>query len=228
MVSSAILVGAFLGVKVEGSAKLLGLAEISHPEPWKVWLVLTVAILYLIIRYRFDPSTEELAKQTKEQFGLLAVPRVGRYLSRQLFLDLQSKGSSKVLENSILPDAINSLGETQVPGQVGTPKLASLALLNQHEGGIWQGRHHFHIALSVGESLRGTSSFADYRTPLHIRLPIAFYAFVRLILYSKVGINVLFPYLMGGAALIVCGWKLSAPTVVSCMQSVATWASTLL
>lgn len=215
--STAIIVGAFLSVRIDGSMKLLGIAEIAKPEPWKVWFVLAAMVLYQLVRYRFDGETGQLFVQARDFLRGVAAPRVGRYLSRRLHRDILRTGTSPVLESNVLTDAIIDLSRPQVPGQsVGRGEwvLASLSMTGMHEGGVWQGRHHFSIGIVAGDSTRATTTYADYKAPKHVRVPISIRAVLLLIFYSKIGIDLLFPFLVGFSALGVCLWKLSAVLLV--------------
>jgi len=217
--STAIIVGASLGVKVEGGAKLLGFAELAKPEPWKVWSVMACLLLYQIARYRFDDATDKLLEKAQEQYRKAVVPQIGRYLGRRLLRDIQRSGTSSLLESTALMDSIQSLEAKDVPGveSSGAPwQLAQLRMTGKHEGAVWRGRHNFQVVLTVdGEGSQGnsrsTSAFADYTTPRFIKPPIVLYALARVAFYSKTGIDLLFPYLLGFTALLVCLWKIFAP-----------------
>ncbi|AOY93788.1 hypothetical protein BKK79_20145 [Cupriavidus sp. USMAA2-4] len=215
--STAILVGAFLSVKIDGNMKLLGIAEIAKPEPWKVWSVLASMVLYQIIRYRFDGETGQLFAQARDFLRGVSAPLVGKYLCRRLHRDILRTGTSPVLESTVLTDAIRHLSSHQVPGQPDGSEewvLAPLSMTGMHEGGVWQGRHHFSIGIVAGDSTRVTATYADYNAPKHVRVPISVRAVLQLVFYSKVGIDLLFPFLVGFSALGVCFWKLGAALLV--------------
>lgn len=209
--STAILVGAFLNVKIEGSAKLLGIAEIAKPEPWKVWFVLSALVIYQLTRFRFDGGTGLLLHSAKEYLRNVTAPRVGNYLVRRLGRDIRRSGQSPVLVSTVLVDAIRNLEVLDVPGQLHSRtdewKLASLTMTGAHEGGIWKGRHYFDVVTSAGESMRSTRTYADYSVPVLARPFIAARSLFQLVFYSKIGVDLLFPYLVGFGALGVCAWK---------------------
>lgn len=218
MVSTAVLVGAFLDVQVSATAKLLGVAEIQNLTPWKIWLVLGIALVYFILRYRFDGLTEKLATKARAGFSAIARPMVVSYVNRAVKSTLIYGRPNKRLAVEGLQNAIrersDSYSRTSTYRPLNPSKPVSLSLTGDLRGQLWKGGLLFEFGVApLATTANGGTGFeyVDYEIPRLVRGVISLFAFLRLLTYTKVGVDLLFPYFVGLLALATCVWKASKP-----------------
>ncbi len=211
MASTGALLAAFLNVKVEGTAKLLGVAEVTNLQSWKVWTALMIVLFYLLLRYRFDPATQKLGESFGGEFVPMVQKVVGLYLERKLCWDINRSKTSKILSNDSLIRAIHSLF-TDHGSKVllaDWNKRLDFTYMQPHSGNMWKGGHRFNIGVDLGEgrAIAG-GGIADVTIPIGIKLIVSMITGLKLFFYTRTGVELLMPYALGGGAVLVCIFKI--------------------
>lgn len=87
--SAAILAVFFLNLSFKPSASLLGIADVGNLAAWKVWLCLSVVLVYMFLRYRFDDATEVALKSMQAEyhdFVAMMLARLGQRVAERYLL----------------------------------------------------------------------------------------------------------------------------------------------
>lgn len=87
--SAAILAVFFLNLSFKPSASLLGIADVGNLAAWKVWLCMSVILVYMFLRYRFDDTTEAALNSMRteyQKFEAMVLARLGQRVAERYLL----------------------------------------------------------------------------------------------------------------------------------------------
>jgi hypothetical protein len=209
--SAGIVLFWFLDLQLSNGINFFGIAPLRQVSPFKLWICATVALIYMFLRYRFDKGAAAQFLQVREDSQAVLrkflEPRVNRKLMSVISSEkpVESDGNIRLFYESeplelVLPNRWRSTGTS--------PHMQTAILMPS----IWRKRVQVQVSgdftWTVGA---GTSSIflCEAEIPIHHYVGLLCWTPLRVLLYSKSSVDVIVPFVLAGAALLVCLSKLA-------------------
>lgn len=211
--SAAVVIGWFLNLKVMDISKLFWSADFSHVSVARLWIVVLAVLTYLLLRYRFDNSTNSQLVSLSEGLEEKRKNYVYQYLCRELQKINRSGKISPIFGTSLLEEIEHQKEELQnehnqkyswqlyadSPWSEGTPI--------EDADTIWNGRIHISEKyFSDGDHPRRmdhSGLLHDFSVPLGGRAWVEIHTFTHVALYSKSAVDLIAPIALAYAALLI-------------------------
>lgn len=210
--SAAIVAIFFIDPAIKDQVSLLGIAHLEKINPTKLWVCVTVALFYLGLRYRFGDQTLQQLSLMREEYLRFRRKRMELKLTAEMrdFLRFGAKPKLIADPQSYANELIEAAA---VPPN---SKIKSIKIIADRLYGEWpfsRGDVGFTVDIEWGDGrtfVRDKGRDCRYQIPIHSRIGINVFAFLRLAIYSKSGVDVLAPIVLVCIAMALCVWKLIA------------------
>jgi hypothetical protein len=212
VLAAVILAIAFFDLSFRPTGILLGFAEVGRVSPFKVWLALTVTLLYVVMRYHHSDETLKERAYIVERFRELRrvstiyriEAAVRRYFLQGVPVSLFDEFGD-FLDEDIQRHMTRDGRAKEVDDlQVGTAKPDAAQPWWQGSVGV-----SFHVIWEGGSYGRSGGSQAAYTLPGAERFRVSAMAALGAATRSRVGVDIGLPYAMAALAALTSLYKLA-------------------
>jgi hypothetical protein len=210
VLSAAILAIAFFNLSFRPTGTLLGFAEVSNVSTFKVWLALSVVLLYVFLRYHFSEQTSAERATMAADFKATRQEAIRQQLERAVrayFLkgssvawidDFESRFVDSDIQERMLRDGpareVDDLVVGVDPSE--EPWYASIAGVS------------FHARWTSSEYGRWGGNRYAFTLPRPLRAQIVARCALRAVSYSRGAVDVAVPSGLATLAFLACIFKL--------------------
>ncbi|MBP1314419.1 hypothetical protein [Herbaspirillum sp. 1130] len=213
-VAFATIAGSFVKISVTKLA-VFGLS-VSTSHPGRVWLVLFLVLVYLIQRYHFSDIAIKERKALGENYGSALKVAVARRLQKDMQNVVVKKKAPSVLgpfatgtifkQAQDLPDIKIFSGTFFIAGNLDYPPHDLISILQSGHLGV-QGATFSNATKNVANSTHG-HLVTPYNIPRRQYVTLLLRATAEFLFNSKPSVNLVFPYVLGAIASVICASEL--------------------
>ncbi|RZI41525.1 hypothetical protein EGT07_18260 [Herbaspirillum sp. HC18] len=201
--SALIIAYWFLDLKVSSDVSLFGIASLGKVSQLKLWICVTLSLLYLFLRYRFD-------EQTKQQLHQV---HLDRHAVRKLLLEpllhqeferfVVVRSTTKVLfsfSGEPLQAAIGHRLTLEASNLELRTALVRTSLLTRSGEVNFTGK----LRWKYDEKSSANSFNCDYRISRARHVGVVALTIFHFFFYSKSSVDVITPFVLSTAAFVIC------------------------